>query len=287
MSKRSYYGFQYYTPTTPIDVKGGIKAKNKRGAFGESWWAKRWIATLESFNIGARLSRGKSYARRGQVKSIDIKKGEVRGEVQGSSTIPYKVTIEVKTLTEANWRKLAKLLSNEVVFLAKLLAGEMPEEIESAFKDANLSLFPNKVKDLVTTCNCPDWSNPCKHIAAVYYLLGEEFDRDPFLIFKLRGLTRDELLDFIGGEAINRVDLEEKEVIEPEPLQPDAKNFWGGEEHSEMNFSDTVIPIITAALPVRLGGFPFWRGEEGLIDAIKPVYTSASKEAIRIILGDA
>ena len=84
------------------------------------------------------------------------------------------------------------MLSQQVIFTAKLLAGEMPQDIEQAFTDAGLSLFPAQSKDLDTECSCPDWSNPCKHIAAVYYLLGEEFDRNPFLIFKLRGMEREE-----------------------------------------------------------------------------------------------
>jgi len=189
-----WHDYPYFEPSIPLEAKGGIKAQSKRGTFGESWWARRWISVLESFNIGARLGRGRSYARRGQVLSVEINKGKVHAKVQGSRSKPYDVKIEIKTLLAANWQKLAEALSREVIFTAKLLAGQMPTNIEKVFKEAKLSLFPERLKDLKTDCSCPDWSNPCKHIAAVYYLLGEEFDRDPFLIFKLRGMSREELL---------------------------------------------------------------------------------------------
>ena len=134
----------------------------------------------------------------GQVLSIETDKGRVRAKVQGSRPKPYEVAIQVKTLSSADWQKVVRELSKQAIFMAKLLAGEMPQDIEKVFKDARLSVFPEKLKDLKTECSCPDWSNPCKHIAAVYYLLGEEFDRDPFLIFKLRGMNRDEFLRLLG-----------------------------------------------------------------------------------------
>src|SRR5262249_14112922 len=146
-------------------------------------------------------------ARGGQVLSVAIEKGMVKAKVQGSRPKPYDVTIEVATLSESNWAKVLDALGRQALFAAKLLAGEMPQDIEEPFKGVGLSLFPTKLGDLKTDCSCPDWSNPCKHIAAVYYLLGEEFDRDPFLIFALRGLSRDALLSRLvttapgGGRA--------------------------------------------------------------------------------------
>ena len=116
-------------------VKGGIRASSKRGAIGTTWWAKRWIEVLESFDIGARLARGKTYARQGQVRSIEIEKGEVTAEVQGSRPDPYDVTINVKTLTDAEWEKVTDVLSGQAIFLAKLLAGEMPLDAIGELRD--------------------------------------------------------------------------------------------------------------------------------------------------------
>src|SRR5207249_770289 len=151
-------------------------------------------------------------------------------KVQGSFPQPYKITIKVKELTPKDWQKLAQTLSTQAIFAARLLAGEMPQEIEQVFKDAGLSLFPEKLRDLETDCSCPDWSNPCKHIAAVYYLLGEEFDRDPFLLFKLRGLSREELVEKLGAAtpAAGSEAIETSPVLPPEPLPADATAFWQG-----------------------------------------------------------
>ena len=148
-------------------------------------------------------SARRSYARRGQVTAIDIAEGLIKAKVQGSRPTPYKVEIRVETLSKADWQKLAKTLVGQAIFAAKLLAGEMPQDIEDAFRQAKLSLFPQKQRNLKTNCSCPDWSNPCKHIAAVYYLLGEEFDRDPFLIFRLRGVAREDFIKLLtkaGGK---------------------------------------------------------------------------------------
>src|SRR5512135_296656 len=145
--------YPHFKPSVPREVKGGIKVQSKRGTFGESWWAKRWIAVLESFQIGARLGRGRSYARRGQVVSIEIEKGSVRAKVQGSRPKPYDVEIQIKTLSARDWKSLTKALSHKAIFVAKLLAGEMPPDIEKVFQEARLSLFPERVKDLKTECS--------------------------------------------------------------------------------------------------------------------------------------
>jgi len=295
MSWRWYHDYVYFPPSQPRAAKGGIKAQSKRGAFGESWWAKRWIAVLESFNIGSRLGRGRSYARRGQVISIAIDKGVVKARVQGSRPKPYGVTIRVKTLSGANWNKLARMLSHQAIFAAKLLAGEMPQDIEVAFEDAGLSLFPEKRKELDTECSCPDWSNPCKHIAAVYYLLGEEFDRDPFLILKLRGMNREEIVSLLGGtsrkttsrytrgkSAISKTGEEVSLLLEP--LVSDVSAFWDGSSLSDDLFAEVQIPPMTAALPKRLGSFPFWRGEQRFLDAIDPIYIQASSRGMDLFL---
>ncbi len=285
----SYWDWGYYKPKPRIKTRGGIKSQSKRGSFGQSWWAKRWIAVLESFNIGARLGRGRSYARSGQVLSIDISKGLITSKVQGSRTRPYEIIINVKTLTDADWERLAGSLSTQAIFAAKLLAGEMPQEIEAAFTEQKLSLFPEKLRDLETNCSCPDWSNPCKHIAAVYYLLGEEFDRDPFLIFKLRGATRDEFIKLLGASGVtptSRGLATEELPSSSEPLTTNGTDYWNGEQIPDDFFGDVRLPPVSAAGPKRLGNFPFWRGSEQLLEAIEPVYKQVSQFGLNLFLGE-
>lgn len=329
------HDYPFFERSIPKEVKGGIKAQSKRGTFGESWWAKRWIGVLESFTIGARLGRGRSYARRGQVLSIEIDKGRVHAKVQGSRPKAYDIKIEIKTLSALDWQKLAKALSREIIFTAKLLAGQMPPDIENVFDRTKLSLFPKRLEDLKTTCSCPDWSNPCKHIAAVYYLLGEEFDRDPFLIFKLRGMGREELLGLLGEtdqEAASEKSGQKRvaprnaeepsiEIPSPEPspkgrkkrsrpgstpedrlmsvetklppsgreleeLPSNASKFWNGAAVPDDFFGEVRIPSISAALPKRLGSFPFWRGEERFLDAMEKIYFHASFAGLNLFVGE-
>jgi len=280
----------YYEPSRPISVKGGIKAQSKRGKFGESWWANRWIAVLESFDIGTRLRRGRSYARRGQVAAIEIAGGAVKATVQGSRAEPYAVNINVKPIAREDWKMLAASLSNQIIFAAKLFAGEMPQEIEQAFKDVGLSLFPEKLRDLETNCSCPDWSNPCKHVAAVYYLLGEEFDRDPFLIFNLRGTDREGFLKLLNEESTEPAEsvesLEVAESLPREPLTSEAVSFWHGTGLPTTQASDNIsVPPVSAALPKRLGNLPFWRGSQDLVTYLEPVYAKASMHGFDVFIG--
>jgi len=286
-----WYDYPFFEPSIPREAKGGIKAQSKRGTFGESWWAKRWIAVLESFDIGARLGRGRSYARRGQVVSIEIEKGIVSAKVQGSRPKPYDIKLQIKTLATAQWQKLSKALSHEAIFVAKLLAGEMPPDIEKVFREAGLSLFPERVKDLKTDCSCPDWSNPCKHIAAVYYLLGEEFDRDPFLIFKLRGMSREELIQGLGAAQTKEVPRKGVTKLKSRGKDEgastfDLSKFWDGEPLPGDFFGDVIIPEVSAALPKRLGSFPFWRGRVKFLNKMETIYSQASLVGLRVFLGE-
>jgi uncharacterized Zn finger protein len=282
----SYWDWNYYKAKPRKQAKGGIRAQSKRGDFGTSWWAKRWIAVLESFQIGARLSRGRSYARSGQVLSIDITKGTVKAKVQGSSSRPYSITIKVKALSDTDWQRLATALAAQAIFAAKLLAGEMPQEIEQAFTEARLSLFPEKLRDLETDCSCPDWSNPCKHIAAAYYLLGEEFDRDPFLLFKLRGMEREEFLKRLGAAtpAPNQAETALPK-LPPEPLPAETVLFWQSPELPADFYGEVRTPPVNAAFLKRLGKFPFWRGAEDLQETLEPVYQLSARAGMEVFTG--
>jgi len=288
--KRDFDFTDGFPPSKPRDVKGGIRARSRRGAFGQSWWARRWIAVLEGFELGGRLQRARAYARRGQVVSISIEKGRVDAVVQGSRPEPYAVSLETRTLPAAEWARLAATLTREARFAAKLLAGEMPPDVEEAFRRAGLSLFPAQKEDLRTSCSCPDWSNPCKHIAAVYYLLGEEFDRDPFLVFRLRGLDRDELVRLLGRAAATTPAPRERghgarrAAVDPLPSEPSA--FWQGSELPEGFLGEVEAPPVVAALLARLGQFPFWRGRQPLVEALAPAYHAASARGLEVFLGE-
>jgi len=188
-----------YESSGPIAVEGGVRARSKRGAIGERWWSRRFIAVLESYGISGRLQRGRSYARRGQVAEFHLTPGEVIAWVQGSRPEPYQVSIMVRMLTPAQWRAVESRLASQALFRARLLAGEMPAEIEEVFAACGTPLFPESQGDLDMECDCPDWEVPCKHLAAVCYVLAEAFDDDPFAMLAWRGQGREELLAALRG----------------------------------------------------------------------------------------
>jgi uncharacterized Zn finger protein len=273
----NYYG--WYKPTQAKEVKGGIKAQSKRGAFARKWWSKRWTQVLESFHIGARLSRGRSYARKGQVASLNIEKGKVLADVQGSRAKPYKVTIQFNTYLKKQWEQVVELLIEQPIFAARLLGNEMPEEIESVFEKAKLPLFPKRKKDMETDCSCPDWSNPCKHIAAVFYLMAESFDNDPFLLFKLRGMEREDLLAALQKRGATKKLVEEPPNLEPEPLPLKHDDFWG-QSIDPSPIAMPHAPNLHAALPKRLGPLSLWRSNKNFINEMESIYDNASSRAV-------
>lgn len=279
--KYSYYDF-YYEPSRPIEVDDGIKARSRRGAFAKNWWATRWIQAMERLVDSRRLARGRNYARKGQVRSIDETKDGIYARVQGSRPSPYKVTIQVSPLTDAQWEKVIDALAEQAIFTAQLLAGEMPQDIEQAFHAAGVSLFPDRSGDLATHCTCPDWSNPCKHVAAAHYILGERFDEDPFLLFRLRGRTQEQILQALrqrrAGQASFVEDEEEEEVVVP--LEETLERFYELGEPLE-GFSVSIRePAIEMPLLKRLGEAAFVP-TPGILSLLRPVYQGITQAALK------
>src|SRR2546428_1744165 len=275
--------WDYYEPSRPIKVEGGIKTKSERGDIGSTWWSKRWIGVLESFNMGARLTRGRSYARQGQVLSIDVQPGIVKAKVQGSRPKPYDVQIRLKPLSDQDWEKVTEAMAAQALFAAKLLAGEMPTNIEEAFAVVHLSLFPTAARELDTDCSCPDWANPCKHIAAVYYLLAERFDEDPFLIFKLRGRTKEQIIEILrekraetfSGETptltASAEDSSAAGAAEP-LLEENLETFWQAGEALETFAVHPEAAEVDKAILRRLGDAPFTVGGQNMASLLAKAY---------------
>ncbi|MBI4851025.1 MAG: SWIM zinc finger family protein [Acidobacteria bacterium] len=289
------WGWNRRNSSGPRPVKDGIKAKKQRGTIGETWWSKRFLEVLHSFNIGARLDRGRSYARRGQVINIDIEEGLVSAKVQGSRSTPYKIKIKLKALSKKEWEQVEKALVERAIFLASLLAGEMPKDIEEAFIGVNLSLFPSRISDLNTECSCPDWSNPCKHIAAVYYILAEQFDEDPFLLFTWRGRTKEELIEKLRSLRGVGTDLDiknnsQKEVPNiltstlpevPIPsLNDSLENFWQARaSFSELSFQLEKVSVPDAMIR-QLEPLSLSVADKKVSDILSEIYRVLSNKAI-------
>jgi uncharacterized Zn finger protein len=284
MGDRYDYEWNYYSENRPRKVAGGIKVRSDRGAIGETWWSKRWVKVLEALGMGTRLTRGRSYARQGQVLSIDIETGLVKAKVQGSMEKPYAIKIHLHPLAAKDWEQVTDAMASQAIFAAKLLAGEMPQNIEEAFETAHVSLFPTTQEDLQTSCSCPDWANPCKHIAAVYYILAERFDEDPFLLFKLRGRTKEEIIKALRekrveslGEASTSATAHGEE--KPQLIEETLEGFWlagEGLDNFALNPHDQAVD---KTILKRLGAAPFTVGGENLTVVLAKAYDAVEEAA--------
>ena len=185
----------------PVD---GLKARSTRGQIGQTWWSQRFIEVLEAIGMGSRLQRGKNYARRGQVISLEVAPGLANAQVQGSRARPYRVRIGITAFDKGQWSQIEGVLAEDALFAAALLAGEMPSDIEDIFDGVGLSLFPGRARELSMDCSCPDDAVPCKHLAAAFYLLAEAFDEDPFVILAWRGREREDLLENLAAARSGR-----------------------------------------------------------------------------------
>ncbi len=279
----------YYKPSKPKQAKDGIKARSQRGAFAKNWWAQRWIAALERLLDSGRLTRGRSYARKGQVLSIEETKDGIAAKVQGSRSTPYKIKIQIAPLSDSEWEKVFDALAEQAIFMAQLLAGEMPQDIESAFERARVSLFPSRRADLQTGCSCPDPANPCKHIAATHYILGERFDEDPFLIFRLRGRTQEQVMSALrqrrAGDVDSAEEPEEAEIVIP--LEEQVSHFWDFRSATPLEGFSVVIrpPTIEMPLLKRLGEAAFVP-PPGLESQLRAAYNAISVKAVDVAYKD-
>jgi hypothetical protein len=187
-----------FPASKPLPVDGGLATRRQRGAMADSWWSRRFVEVLESYGLGARMQRGRRYARTGQVMSLDVSAGLLAAQVQGSRRTPYLVTVSVPPPTEAQWQVVEDALTARIGLAAALLAGEVPPSLEESFDAAGTPLLPRRWSDLRARCSCPDAANPCKHIAAVLYLFADRLDSDPWLVLEWRGRTREQVLEVVG-----------------------------------------------------------------------------------------
>lgn len=266
--------------------------------FSRTWWGQRFIEALEQFTDPGRLGRGRSYASNGRILDYTITNGTVEARVRGSinpyfgvyKEPIYKTSITIKAITAADWTRVIRQIASRADLVTKLLLNEMPDTIEDAFSGLGLHLLPHSERDFVTDCSCPDWSNPCKHIAGVYYLLASALDRDPFVMFELRGLSRDNLrtelaqshLGQILASALVAEDVPSVEPVESyytrptrEPATKGAshKEFWTGTRRLPAPLTSTAQANVPALLIKKQGDYPpFWQKDSSFISVMEELY---------------
>ncbi|GAP98651.1 SWIM zinc finger family protein [Leptolyngbya sp. NIES-2104] len=251
------------------------------------WWVEQWIEVLERIGFTQRLARARNYARQGNVLSIEFKGAKVTAKVQGTAPEPYEVTFSLDRFTDEEWSYVIETMAERAIFSAKLLAGEMPQNIQDVFTANGLSLFPFDKSSIHSRCSCPDPANPCKHIGAVYYLLGDQFGEDPFVIFQLRGRTKDEIINALrqirsSGEEPTATSA----IVRPAtPLNPDQ--FWIYTEQLEPSLivitpppsSETVLDVL-GALPIKVEP----PANQVAMETLKLVYQTVSMEAVKLAM---
>jgi uncharacterized Zn finger protein len=265
--------------------------------FSRTWWGQRFIAALEEFTDPARLGRGRSYASGGRILDYTLANGTVTARVRGSinpyfgvyKEPIYRTSITIKAISAADWKKVIRQVASRADLVTKLLMNEMPDTIEDAFSGLGLHLLPHSERDFVTDCSCPDWANPCKHIAGVYYLLASALDKDPFVMFELRGLSRDDLhaelvltpLGKILASSLVSTDVPVEPVEsyytrparEPDPAVASHKEFWTGAKRLPAPQAAAPQASVPALLIKKQGDYPpFWHKDVSFISVMEELY---------------
>lgn len=266
--------------------------------FSRTWWGQRFIAALEQFTDTARLGRGRTYARGGRILNYKLANGTVTARVRGSInpyfgvyTEPiYHTSITIKPISATDWTKVIHQIASRADLVTRLLMNEMPDTIEEAFSALGLHLLPYSQQDFMTDCSCPDYANPCKHIAGVYYLLSSDLDRDPFVMFELRGLPRDNLraelsrspLGQILASALTSDELPPVQPVEsyytvptrePSTIRTGHKEFWTGAKRLPPPPDPPSQVGVPALLLKKQGDYPpFWHKDVSFIRTMEELY---------------
>lgn len=240
---------------------------------GREWWAQRWIDVLESFGWVRRLARARNYAREGNVLKLEFRGYKVHALVQGTAPEPYRVSLHLDPFDDEQWGFVIETLSQQAIFTAKLLAGEMPHNIEEVFTANGLSLFPFTKFDIHSRCSCPDKANPCKHIGAVYYTLGDRFSEDPFVLFQLRGRTKAQLLNALRELRQGATDPEataKEAIAAPSTSDIAVERFWHYDAQLEPSLVVITPHIGGETVLDLLGTLPLTSDVLGTVSGVSP-----------------
>ena len=256
----------------------------------EAWWVQQWVDLLNSYRFKKRLERGRRYAREGHILKLEFKESKVFASVQGTAAEPYQLSISIDRFADEDWAFVIDTLSQKALYSAQLLAGEMPADIESVFTANGLSLFPFTLADVHSKCNCPDPKNPCKHIAAVYYQLADAFREDPFVLFQLRGRTKEQIIAAIRERRKQQVEENPVEPIAQDTeeivVPPEAKsqtlnleNFW--QYNTPLDSSLVVITPAEQTVLDLLGPMPLPAGDAQILNAhFTSLYQTVAQQAM-------
>lgn len=255
-------------------------AQQRRSVFGQTWWGQQWIKVLEGLDQSGRLARGRTYANNGSVQSISFERNKIEARVKGSMRTAYKISFKIEPLSAADKARLVSLIADNPLYLTRLLNRQLPAELYEDCQRKGIALFPRSWQAFHSTCSCPDWGDPCKHRAAVLYLVANEIDKNPFLIFELRDFDLFKSLEVLGFASADQKDVETLDVSDIR--QP----FEGGEEvdfqpdetlYNALDFS--TVPAISEELLSLLSDNPLFYRTGNFKQILQKFYTETSKKA--------
>ena len=257
-----------------------------------------------------RMSRGRSYAAPHRRKRFEIRDGTIAATMVGNinpyfgvyKTPYYKVKIEFERIPSTVWTMIVERLGTNADWVTHLILGEVPPSIEDALDDSNVKLLPRSRKDIKSSCSCPDWANPCKHVAGVYYHVASLLDRDPFLLFEFRGMGRSALVkglsksEFGGalfgdaedggpdlGAALGEPRFSPVGEVPTDATTDDLRAFWRGSPLPREVEGESDDPLIPALLLRREGDFPeFWPRENSFLEAMEGIYGRVAKRFAKL-----
>ena len=222
-------------------------------SFGRTWWGNAWVEAMERIDYNTnRLPRGRRYANNGSVKAIDIKDGEVIAKVKGSRPRPYDIKICLKRFNDSQVKRIKGVIENNPAVASELNRGRLPESLLPVLNEQKIHIFPGDWDEITANCSCPDWANPCKHLAAVYYILANEIDKAPFLIFNLKGVSAQTLAEAAGltnKRQIDAGDLERDIFIPYEQVKAEIKGKEDSLEPPDLSFQGIDIDSMFSLLP--------------------------------------
>jgi uncharacterized Zn finger protein len=274
----------------PRKVRYGAKLTARDGSLPQHWATQRWMRLLEAAAEGAALTEGTEYAKIGQTRRLDIGAGFFEGPVQGRRRISYTTRVEIDVFASTQWDAIVEAMSDQALYTAKMLSGELPQNVEDLFAPFGLHLFPTDATDLRPTCTCGHPTPWCKHTLCLGILIADQLAADPFLVFTLRGMRGEELVERLrqrrqaasgnssgGASAVYSPHL----GVETTPLDACLDRFW--EAGLELDQVDAPIapPEVSHPLLRRLGPSPFEQSRFPFVGLLATCYDVISAAALR------
>lgn len=253
--------------------------------YGNTWWGEQWLHALAHIDYDNRLPRGRTYAGKGAVRNLTLQGGTVQANVLGSRSQPYRVFIQVPPLPRKQVDQLLDVLVTDPGVIARLLNRELDPTVSELARHLGIAVFPSRWKDLVMECSCPDWAVPCKHLAAVIYVISREIDSNPFLVFTLRGV---DLIQQLKTRGINIAHEAEADVPGLSALLTDD-GITDGEVQSDLAALEKLVyaslPDLAEPLLAVLTPRPVFYPEGDLRDVIQRILARAARHAGKALTG--